>query len=113
MSSGASSRPAGSPSTMAVSPGPWDSPAVTNRKDIAPTPYKRGCGRQVGGGTAGRNYPKGMYGGHVLDCGFGAHGLNGLIAESWPPKAIDGITPGSLIPHQAGFTPPAPLPSRS
>ena len=47
MSSGASSSPAGSPSTMAVSPGPWDSPAVTNRKDIAPTPYKRGCGRQL------------------------------------------------------------------
>src|SRR3954463_9837640 len=47
MSSGARSSPAGSPSTMAVSPGPWDSPAVTNRKDIAPTPYKRGCGRQL------------------------------------------------------------------
>src|SRR5687767_9520430 len=54
MSSGRSSRPAGSPSTIAVSPGPWDSPAVTNRKDMTPTPYKRGCGRQVGGGTAGR-----------------------------------------------------------
>src|SRR5215212_5796127 len=56
MSSGRSSRPAGSPSTIAVSPGPWDSPAVTNRKDMTPTPYKRGCGRQVGGGTAGRSY---------------------------------------------------------
>ena len=54
MSSGRSSRPAGRPSTIAVSPGPWDSPAVTKRKDMAPTPYKRGCGRQVGGGTAGR-----------------------------------------------------------
>src|SRR5215211_291108 len=54
MSSGRSSSPAGSPSTIAVSPGPWDSPAVTNRKDMTPTPYKRGCGRQVGGGTAGR-----------------------------------------------------------
>src|SRR5215211_4681211 len=54
MSSGRSSRPAGSPSTIAVSPGPWDSPVVTNRKDMTPTPYKRGCGRQVGGGTAGR-----------------------------------------------------------
>src|SRR5215210_8123225 len=52
MSSGRSSIPAGSPSTMAVSPGPWDSPAVTNRKDMTPTPYKRGCGRQVGGGTS-------------------------------------------------------------
>src|SRR3954454_2723342 len=55
MSSGRSSSPAGNPSTMAVSPGPWDSPAVTNRKDMAPTPYKRGCGRQVGGGTAGES----------------------------------------------------------
>ena len=54
MSSGRSSSPAGSPSTIAVSPGPWDSPAVTNRKDMTPTPYKRGCGRQVGGGTTGR-----------------------------------------------------------
>src|SRR5215210_7953499 len=54
MSSGVNSRPAGTPSTIAVSPGPWDFPAVTNRKDMTPTPYKRGCGRQVGGGTAGR-----------------------------------------------------------
>src|SRR5215210_2757091 len=51
MSSGVNSRPAGTPSTIAVSPGPWDSPAVTNRKDMTPTPYKRGCGRQVGGGN--------------------------------------------------------------
>src|SRR6188768_1924605 len=53
-SSGRSSSPRGRPPTIAGSPGPWDSPAVTNRKDIAPTPYKRGCGRQVGGGTSGR-----------------------------------------------------------
>jgi hypothetical protein len=24
---------------MAVSPGPWDSPAVVKRNDMAPTPY--------------------------------------------------------------------------
>src|SRR3954453_1778030 len=59
MSSGRRSSPAGNPSTMAVSPGPWDSPAVTNRKDMAPTPYKRGCGRQVGGGTAASGLAEG------------------------------------------------------
>src|SRR5919112_1676090 len=62
MSSGLSSRPAGRPSTIAVSPGPWDSPAVTKRKDMAPTPYKRGCGRQVGGGTTGRDCLEGNAG---------------------------------------------------
>src|SRR5215218_1111383 len=62
MSSGRSASPAGSPSTIAVSPGPWDSPAVTNRKDMTPTPYKRGCGRQVGGGTTGRNCLEGNAG---------------------------------------------------
>ena len=41
MSSGSSSSPAGSPSTIAVRPGPCDSPAVTKRKTIAPTPYSR------------------------------------------------------------------------
>src|SRR4051812_20506326 len=54
MSSGTSSSPAGSPSTIAVRPGPCDSPAVTKRNDMTPTPYKRGCGRHVGGGTTGR-----------------------------------------------------------
>src|SRR5215217_3449025 len=44
MSSGRSCRPAGSPSTIAVRPGPWDSPAVTKRKDMAPTPYLEGAG---------------------------------------------------------------------
>ena len=44
MSSGLSSSPAGSPSTTAVSPGPCDSPAVTNRNDKAPTPYSVGAG---------------------------------------------------------------------
>src|SRR3954453_20595076 len=41
MSSGRSSRPAGSPSTTAVSPGPCDSPAVVKRSAIAPQPYRR------------------------------------------------------------------------
>src|SRR2546423_1377630 len=42
MSSGRSSRPAGSPSTTAVSPGPCDSPAVVKRSAIPPLPYWRG-----------------------------------------------------------------------
>src|SRR3954452_4487974 len=41
MSSGRSSRPAGSPSTTAVSPGPCDPPAVVKRSAIAPQPYWR------------------------------------------------------------------------
>src|SRR5947207_1501921 len=41
MSSGRSSRPAGSPSTTAVSPGPCDSPAVVKRSAIPPLPYWR------------------------------------------------------------------------
>ena len=82
MSSGRSSRPAGSPSTIAVSPGPWDSPAVTNRKDMTPTPYKRGCGRQVGGGTAGRGLliRRGCTAGSCATPSSGAHGLNALMA---------------------------------
>src|SRR3954447_16633190 len=44
MSAGLSSSPAGSPSTIAVSPGPCDSPAVTKRRDMAPTPYWRVAG---------------------------------------------------------------------
>ena len=35
MSAGVSSSPAGSPSTTAVRPGPWDSPAVVKRIGIA------------------------------------------------------------------------------
>src|SRR4051794_2126906 len=41
-SSGVSSSPAGRPSTIAVSPGPWDSPAVVKRSAIGPQPYWRG-----------------------------------------------------------------------
>src|SRR4051812_15604749 len=46
MSSELSSSPAGMPSTIAVSPGPCDSPEVTKRKDMPPTPYLRGRGRR-------------------------------------------------------------------
>src|SRR4051812_20915297 len=41
-SSGESSSPAGRPSTTAVRPGPWDSPAVVKRSAIGPQPYWRG-----------------------------------------------------------------------
>src|SRR3954451_7708213 len=40
-SSGDSSSPAGRPSTTAVRPGPWDSPAVVKRSAIGPQPYWR------------------------------------------------------------------------
>src|SRR4051812_38161324 len=40
-SSGESSSPAGRPSTTAVRPGPWDSPAVVKRSAIGPQPYWR------------------------------------------------------------------------
>src|SRR6185503_6846315 len=92
MSSGRSSSPAGNPSTIAVSPGPWDSPAVMKRKDMTPTPYKRGCGRQVGGGTTGgeRSYSKGFQMAQVRESGFGAHGLKALTAHGSVP------TPGSM-----------------
>src|SRR4051794_26085932 len=42
MSSGTSSRPAGRPSTTAVRPGPWDSPAVVKRSAMGRAePYRR------------------------------------------------------------------------
>src|SRR3954468_15681847 len=52
-SSGRSSRPAGSPSTIAVRPGPCDSPAVVKRSAIGLLPYWRfwallGAGEQPG-----------------------------------------------------------------
>src|SRR5215207_2110493 len=59
MSSGRSSSPAGRPSTIAVSPGPWDSPAVVKRRDTAPTPYS-GALAAEGGWTALREEAVGV-----------------------------------------------------
>src|SRR4051812_47230608 len=88
-----SMRPAGMPSTIAVRPGPWDSPAVVKRKAVmSATGYRRGVVRRWTAPLAPDGGP------HRLDVGV----LPGPDSQRQRPlldehlEAVDGGRPGGL-----------------